>query len=120
MSDATDRSTIEHELEILRTRYALMQKWAHITEWFFVTASGVIAIVAIVAFMMGDPATGGVALLACLCTAFFILWYRGRRWIDGISASLSYGQTWPMRSEAQAIEIMIAEREQRLREWGST
>jgi hypothetical protein len=31
MSDAEARAKIEHELEILRTRYALMQKWGRIT-----------------------------------------------------------------------------------------
>jgi hypothetical protein len=115
MNAPADRATIERELEILRTRHALMQKWARITEWFFVIAGGVTATVAIVAFVMGDPATGGVSLLACLCTAFVILWFRGGSWIDGIS----YWPAWGMRrtqSEAQAIETMIAERERLLEE----
>jgi len=41
MSDAEARAKIEHELEILRTRYALMQKWGRITQWFFVITTGV-------------------------------------------------------------------------------
>ncbi len=114
MSDTADRATIERELEILRTRYALMQKWARITEWFFVIACGVAATVAIVAFVMGDPATGGVSLLASLCTAFFALWFRGESWTDGISYWPAWGRMWRTQSEAQAIETMIAERERLL------
>ncbi len=50
MSDAKARAKIEHELEILRTRYALMHKWGRITQWFFVITTGVITVIAICAF----------------------------------------------------------------------
>lgn len=116
MSDDEDRARIEHELEILRTRYALMEKWARITQWFFVIACGVLAIVAIVAFMMGDPEIGGVCLLAVCGTAFFVLWFWNGGWIDMISATPTELRTWGTPSEARAIETMIAEREGRLQD----
>jgi hypothetical protein len=115
MSDAEARAKIEHELEILRTRYALMQKWGRITQWFFVITTGVIALIAICAFVIGNVEVGGVCLLVLLAVAFCAVYQWGRRWIDMISPPPRAWRTWPTTtSEARAIEMMIAEREQRL------
>jgi hypothetical protein len=113
MSDAEARAKIEHEFEILRTRYALMQKWGRITRWFFVITTGVIALIAICAFVVGNVELGGVCLLVVLAVAFCALYQWGQPWVDMISPPR---RTWQATSEAHAIEMMIAEREQRLRD----
>ena len=113
MSDAEARAKIEHELEILRTRYALMQKWGRITRWFFVITTGVIAVIAICAFVIGNVEVGGVCLLIVVVIAFCALYQWGQPWIDMISPPR---RTWQAPTEARAIEMMIAEREQRLRD----
>jgi hypothetical protein len=113
MSDAEARAKIEHELEILRARYALMHKWGRITQWFFVITTGVITVIAICAFIIGNVEVGGVCLLIVLAVAFCALYQWGQPWIYMISPPR---RIWQAPSEARAIEMMIAEREQRLRD----
>jgi hypothetical protein len=50
MSEPKHRAKIEHELEILRTRYALMHKWGRISNGFSCITTGVITVIAICAF----------------------------------------------------------------------
>jgi hypothetical protein len=116
MSNAEARAEIERDLEILRTRYALMQKWGRITQWFFVIMTGVIALIATYAFVVGNVEIGGVCLFVLFAIAFCAVYQWGQRWIDMISPPPTAWRTWRATSEARAIEMMIAEREQRLRD----
>ena len=118
MSDSDERLRIEHDLAILRSRYALMQKWAIITKWFVIACCPVLAAIVVYALIAAEPLEAAlvVFLVSILVTIMIVL--RHVRWIDAISGPPRGFSASPGISEARAIESMIAEREQRLRELG--
>lgn len=111
-------ASIEHELEILRSRYAIFSFWAVVTKWFCIAAAA--TTVALLVLM----ATTRDSMMALFVTFFlvinFLLVYlstdfKDFRWIDLISP----GPLWASgemgrMSEARVIETMVAEREARL------
>jgi hypothetical protein len=114
MTDAdtpAERANIERELDILRTRYAHIQKWAQISKGFAIGAIPVIVVLLIFA-LAADPMLAVVIFIAILAGAVFIFWRPAEwRWIDLVSTNHRW---WEQQSEAQAIEDMIADRERRL------
>jgi hypothetical protein len=130
MSPAADEiAKIEHELDILRSRYAIFQRWAKITKWFFIGLAVTISLAFVGYGVLHD------ALVAVIVSVIVVLigggFYLTRndtepRWIDMVSPPPG----WPRwhdgpwgrifnigpKSEAAAIETMIAEREARLAE----
>ncbi len=126
MSSAPDEITrIEHELDILRSRYATFQRWAKITKWYVIGLAvtillGLLALVG--SGLVYDP------LAAVVISGIFLLIGGGlyltrdkeHRWIDAVS--IPPGWPWGRmfnigpKSEAEAIETMITERERRLAE----
>jgi hypothetical protein len=117
MIDPDERAKIEHELGILRARYALMQKWARITKWFVIASCVVIAVIVIYAVSTGDALEIALTVLTVLIVAMILPVFWRVRWIDLISGLPAGLTAFGSISEARSIEIMIAEREQRLREW---
>lgn len=106
---------IRHELDILRTRYGLMKRWAVATKYAaFLFAMALLAIetFAIIVFNVAAMAAAAlfifVVLFACI-----MFWGTDARWIDFISMGIRFGRM--RQSEARAIEQMIAEREAQLR-----
>ena len=118
MSASDERLKIEHDLAILRSRYALMQKWAVITKWFFIGCCPVLAAIVVYALIAGDTVSAALTVFLVLILAMAVIALPPIRWIDAISGS-PHGFAGTLAvSEARAIESMIAEREQRLRELG--
>jgi cell division protein FtsW (lipid II flippase) len=118
MSPASDEiARIEHELDVLRSRYAIFQRLAAVMKW-FVVALVVIVPCAIVSYgvVNDDRLIAALALtIGLIVITGLFLRYRAKnfRWIDVASPGLSPADR---QSEAAAIETMIAEREQRLAE----
>ena len=116
MSPAADEiAKIEHELDILRSRYAIFQRWARIMKWFFISLA-VAVTAAIVSYgIVRDPLVAIVMTVVAVVIAggaYVTRGDRNRRWIDVASPGPDYGR----QSEATAIETMIADREKRLAE----
>jgi hypothetical protein len=118
---ADEIAKIEHELDILRSRYAIFERTAKIAKWCFIVVT-VAILLAFVCYGIHDP------LAAAIVGTIFVVIGGGvyltrhstphHRWID--VASPPPGWPWGRvfnigpKSEAEAIEIMIAERERRL------
>jgi hypothetical protein len=117
MSPAPDEiARIEHELDILRSRYAIFQRWAKIAKWFFIGLAMTLLLALVGYGTVYDP------LAAVIVSMIFLmigggLYLTGNvtgrdRWIDIAAPGPAYGR----QSEATAIETMIADREKRLAE----
>jgi hypothetical protein len=115
----TEIAQVEHELDNLRASYRLLERSADIAK--YATLCFVIALFAttIYAMFVDQP----FVILATMGIFFFLVLKfctgGSQRWIDFVSWSPPFARTiWNMdhrESEAQAIERMIAEREERLR-----
>jgi hypothetical protein len=129
MSPAADEiARIEHELDILRSRYAIFERWAKIMKWFSISLA-VVVTAAIVGYgIVRDPLVAAVMALVVVVIGGAIYLIRDSsayrwiyltrassadRWIDSVSPSPGWRCGGP-KSEAAAIETMIAEREARL------
>ena len=131
----TEVQRIEHELQILRARYALFEKCTRIMKAFCAVVIPLSAVLLVVLILRAFPEDVTVALffigMLSLVAAIIIIWIRlgwpppeggPRHWLDAwrmidfVSPKPWYTRnTWPS-SEAQEIERMITEREQRLAE----
>ncbi|MFD0986737.1 hypothetical protein [Methyloligella solikamskensis] len=112
---------IERELQILRRRYANLDragKRMRIMTYLFALGFGGIVIASLLSI---DLLGGGIVLIVILPIAFalWIFWRRlepPQRWIDVACTAWGVG-AWgegPGRTEAMAIEDMVAERMERL------
>ncbi|MEA2992598.1 MAG: hypothetical protein QOD40_1518 [Alphaproteobacteria bacterium] len=133
MSDdqpATELAQIEHELEVLRSRYAIMERWGRILKAFFLVflplaASG------IVIYALMDDVVVGLFIIGIVLAVAAIIWLSRDdtknpsglpvRWIDMASPNGPWNNYFLYRaarfpSEARAIEEMIAARETLLAE----
>jgi hypothetical protein len=122
MSPAADEiAKIERELDILRWRYAIFQRWAKITKWLFIGVAVTISLALAGYGVLYD------ALVAVIVSVIVVVigggFYLTRndtepRWIDVVSPlpGWPWGRLFNIgpKSEATAIETMIAEREARL------
>jgi hypothetical protein len=109
---ADETAKIEHELDILRSRYAIFQRSARIMKWYII-ALAVIAASAGVGYSLAyDPLVAAiiVVVVAVVGVAFYLTRGQAPRLIDFTSPGPDYARI----SEAAAIETMIAEREARL------
>ena len=147
MDRETEIAQIRHELEILRSRHALYEKWGRILRIFFmiwVPLFAVAVLALLVKLFLNDAAIGVLGLLMGVIVSAIaaLLWLArnrnppaGRRrsgWIDlaspltrpfglypGVFAPHPYiNRNVGPRSDAELIEQQIAEREQRLAELG--
>jgi hypothetical protein len=114
MSPAADEiAKIEHELAILRERYAIFQRGANWVRHFLIVAGIVAAGLILWRLILGD--FFGAILIAILCGIMLVssIGYRKWRLIDIVSE-----MRFPQHggSEAREIEEMIADREKRLAE----
>jgi hypothetical protein len=112
-SSADEIAKIEHELAILRERYALYQRGAEWVRRTLIAAGIVIAGLILWRIILGD--VFGAILIVIICVIMLLggIRYRRRRLIDIVSEIrvMPHG-----RSEAREIEEMIAQREKRLAE----
>jgi hypothetical protein len=136
MDRADEIAQLKHELDILRTRYALFEKWGRVLRIFFmlwVPAFAAVVVLVLVKVYLYDALTGLFAA-SFAAAAAAIFWFvsrdvrpvRYRRWIDISSSALLFPWTFfpaapypspgGRPSDAQLIERQIAEREQRLAE----
>ena len=104
-------ATIEHELAMLRERYAIYQRGAVWARRTLVAAGLVIAGLILWRLVLGDVFGAALVVILCVIVAVGALPYRKRRLIDLVSITSS-----PMRSgsDAHQVERMIAQREKRL------
>jgi hypothetical protein len=116
MGPAADEITkIEHELDILRSRYAIFQRWARITKWFFIGVATIISCVGVGYGIVYDSLVAAIVSVVVVVLGGAVYLTRGDRdyrWIDMISPGP--GPLGTRTSEAAAIERMITEREARL------
>jgi hypothetical protein len=113
---AAEIARIEHELDILRSRYANFERSARITKWLFIGLALIITSLWVVCLVYDPLAAALVAGIAFVLGGAIYL-TRGDpeyRWIDVVSL----GRLGARISEAEAIERMIVERETRLAEIG--
>ena len=121
---------IKRDLEILRARHALYERWGRILKVFFVVWAPVLIIISIVALALRLAAFGAVysglflGLFAVVAAILWLFHYAPSadlfqlRWIDLASAPL-FGSSFSFRrNDVQMIEEQIAERERRLAELG--
>jgi sensor histidine kinase YesM len=124
---AEDIARIERELEILRSRYALMEYWSGVLRVFFKLLLPILAIVAIViayiVITLVDVVFGlfTISLFVIIGVLGWLVQSRNSsshsmRWID-LASPLPRFNRWlypNSRSEAEQIEEQIATREKRL------
>ena len=135
---ATDRDAdiarIRHDLDILRDRYAMYGRMAVVWKWFVCVVIGLVS-TAVPAMIVTLAVSGALteamllAILSSVSATVTVVYFRGRgtRWIDMASMPF-YGPLDPfkyypdrqqrprLRSDAQYLELQIAECEQRLSE----
>jgi hypothetical protein len=115
MNRAADEiARIEHELQILRSRYANFERSAKITNWLFIGVAVMIAFLWVVCVVYDPLAAALVAAIAFVFGGAIYLTHGDPEYrsIDVISLETLGARI----SEAEAIERMIAEREARLAE----
>jgi hypothetical protein len=140
MDREAEIAQLTHELDILRTRLALYERWGRIVKIFFMIWTPLFAAVVIfglVKVFQFDVFMGGffVALAIVIGLAAWLMrgWGRPRRakghslWTDIVAPPMGprsfaagippfYGLGRRRRSDAEIIEDQIAEREHRLKE----
>jgi hypothetical protein len=125
-------SQLEHELEILRSRYALMERGRRALKIFFVVMLPPLAIViaGVAVYALVTDIVVGLYIVGITVAAAVLVWIgrdtkepsaavkRPLRWIDKVSLpGFSDGFHFHQQlSDAQVIEEMIALREKRLGE----
>ena len=126
-TNAAEIAKIEHELDILRSRYAIFAYWATVVKWVFMAAAVIVVALILILGVFRDPLLAGfMAFVIAAIVGTIYLGMRGKlRWIDVVSPA-----PWPRgfgwggasifergpRSEAVVVEDMIADREARLAE----
>jgi hypothetical protein len=114
MSPAPDEiARIEHELDILRSRYAIFQRGAEWARRTLIVAALIVACLILWRVLHNDLL--GTAMIVVICTAGLLIIIRSRK--DRLIDIVSPIRVRPSSlSEAQEIEEMIALREKRLAE----
>jgi hypothetical protein len=109
-----ERARIEHELDILRLRYSMMQRTGKLATSAAVASCGA-ATAAVIYFLILQNLTGIITFsVIALCLALSAVLVSRKLWIDYITPQI-WGPIWMgVKSERTAIEEMIAERERRL------
>ncbi len=120
--NAAEIAKIEHELEILRSRYAIFSYWAVVVKWFCIVAAVIIVALLVLMAVTRDPV---MALLLTFVVVLFPLAFclslKDLRWIDVISPGPPWGRgSLGRQSEARIVEEMVAEREARLKQLRSS
>jgi hypothetical protein len=118
--NAAEIAKIEHELEILRSRYAIFAYWARVVKWFCIAAAVIIP--ALLALAATPHPVMALFMTFFIVFVVLVFWLAspgtGRfRWIDLVSPGprVAWGGFAKMpASEAMAIESMITQREARL------
>jgi hypothetical protein len=125
MSPAADEiARIEHELDILRSRYAIFRRWARITKWYFIALAVIVPSFVVTYAPFDDPLAVVIVagIVIVIGAGLYLARDRDYRWIDAVSPppgwprGNGFGPWSGPKSEAEAIETMIAEREARLAE----
>jgi hypothetical protein len=117
---ADETAKIEHELEILRSRYAIFRRWARITKWYVIVVAVIVTCFAVAYAPFHDPLAVVVvaAMVILYVGGLYLARNRDYRWIDAVSPppGWPHGNMFGIgpKSEAAAIETMIADREARL------
>ena len=126
---AEERAQIEHELEMLRTRHALMARWGGVARVFVAIVIPVSAIALAYAFVVDIVV--GLFIIGVSAVAAAALWVAygptPNREVDRARIppsqfypfGLSFSLAWYLpkqKSDAETIEDMIALREKRLAE----
>jgi hypothetical protein len=121
---AHEVAKIEHELELLRESYATMVYWARVLKVFIWSLT--IPLACVIAYAMYTDVLAGIVFMMASLAVIALIWISRDidtqyRWIDfATPRNLGWFGPWPRRgdpiSEAQAVEFLITEREQRLAE----
>jgi hypothetical protein len=116
MSDVNDEvAQIEHELGVLRSRYALMERSARITKVAFIVFLVIMAALAIFAIAEWNVPAIFMSLIILVAAALQVLLFPNTRWIDIVTPEPFAARTFARRtSEAEIVESQIAKRELRL------
>ena len=124
-----ERARIEHELDILRTRYSLMMRWGRVKN-IFVRLVSAIAVAGTLLYVFAIDVELGINIIGAAAVAAGALWI-GRDTIHGRERDhvalppskfyplTSFSRTWSFpkrKGAAETIEDMIASREKRLAE----
>ena len=117
---------IEHELDILRSRYAIFQRWARITKWYVIGLAVIVPSFVVTYAPFDDPLAVVIVagIVVVIGAGLYLARDRNWRWIDAVSPppgwphgnGFGIGPWSGPKSEAVAIETMIADREARLAE----
>ena len=124
-----ERARIEHELEMLRTRYALMMRWGRVKS-IFVRLVSAIAVAGTLLYVFAIDVELGINIIGAAAVAAGALWIRRntihRRERDHVVLPpskfyplTSFSRTWSFpkrKGAAEAIVDTIALREKRLAE----
>jgi hypothetical protein len=112
--NAAEIAKIEHEIDILRARYALFERGAEWLRRTLVAAGIILAGLILWRIILGDFFGAVLVVIICVSTWLGVLRYRKKRLIDLVSATRFPQFFGP--SEAREIQTMIAMREKRLAE----
>jgi len=113
--DRSEAAQIERELEILRSRYALMERSAKVAKIGFIVFLAIMAALAVLAIAVGNMPALFMSLAILVIAALSVLLYPNARWIDIVTPEpFAAGRFSHRTSEAEIVETQIADREQRL------
>ena len=86
--NAAEIAKIEHELEILRSRYAIFERWAKVAKWFVIGVAVIVSATIIGYGLIHDLLVAMLMTLVVvvIAAAFYLTGdYRALRWIDVVS-----------------------------------
>jgi hypothetical protein len=119
--DRSEAAQIERELEILRSRYALMERSAKVAKIGFIAFLAIMAALAIVGVAAGNVLVVFVTLAVLVFATLLVVAYPNARWIDIVTPERFAQRSFSHRtSEAEIVETQIADREQRLAQINGT
>jgi hypothetical protein len=137
MNSHADIDQIKHELEVLRARYALYERWGKILRNFlkvWLLILFFLMVMAAVRIFQSDPVygiffVGMMLIIVGCCWLINRIWpLKPRFWVDLASPLTTRFSMYPsfnvhsrngFRSDAEIIEQQIATREKRLSELGA-
>jgi hypothetical protein len=113
--DSSEAAQIERELEILRSRYALMERSAKVAKIGFIVFLATMVVLAGVGIAVGNMVAVFVTLAILVIAVLLVVAYPNARWIDIVTPERFAQRSFSHRtSEAEIVETQIADREQRL------
>src|SRR5580704_17416093 len=103
--DSSEAAQIERELEILRSRYALMERSAKVAKLGFIVFLAIVVVLAVFGIVVGNMLAVFVTLAILVFATLLVVEYPNARWIDIVTPERFAQRSFSHRtSEAEIVE----------------